>query len=343
MGHPEISVLMACYNAERWLVAALQSVIEQSFCDIEVLVVNDGSTDRTSEILRFYAERDSRLIVIDKENTGLADSLNCGIGVARGRWIARLDADDVCERQRLERQKAYVSTHPGTVLLGSGSIEIDEVGAPKRVCKYPRGHRALVTRLERWGGFFPHSSAFFRRDVVQAMGGYRSELLRAEDWDLWLRLAERGKLACLPEPLVRIRRHGAQISRGAGGRQSRIDACAATVSHFVRRVGLADPIESGNREATQQFLKWVEQRMEDAKVFEKRWIWEDVRSSFFDNTDRVSAWKDAIWKIARSRYAYSLLRDWVLGSRLERRLAKEWGMLSARVGQGGRNSIEDCR
>lgn len=336
-------MLMACYNAERWLVAALESVIEQSFYDIEILVVNDGSSDGTSEILRFYAEKDSRIIVIDKKNTGLADSLNCGIGVARGRWIARLDADDVCERRRLEKQQAYVSTHPGTVLLGSGSIEIDEVGTPRRVCKYPQGHRGLVSRLEKWGGFFPHSSALFRLDVVQAMGGYRSELLRAEDWDLWLRLAERGKLACLPEPLVRIRRHGTQISRDAGGRQSRIDACAATVSHFVRRVGLADPIEPGNREATQQFLKWVEQRMEDAKVFEKRRIWEDVRSSFFNSSNRVSAWMDAIWKIARSRYGYSLLRDWVLGSRLERRLAKEWRVVSARVEQGDRKSIWDCR
>lgn len=93
---PEVSVLMSVYNGERWLAESIESVLNQTFTDFEFLIVNDGSTDGSGEIINRYAEQDSRIHVFDKPNTGLADSLNYGIARAKGEWIARIDADDVC-------------------------------------------------------------------------------------------------------------------------------------------------------------------------------------------------------------------------------------------------------
>src|SRR5687767_6042714 len=100
--HPECSVVMSCYNASAWLSEALDSVLNQTFQDFELIIVDDGSTDDTRKIIEEYAARETRIVSIVKANSGLADSLNVGVARARGRWVARLDADDVCEPERLE-------------------------------------------------------------------------------------------------------------------------------------------------------------------------------------------------------------------------------------------------
>ena len=129
---PEVSVLMSCYNASRWLHEAIDSVLTQTFENFEFVLVDDGSTDDTWNIIQSYRDRDERIVPISKKNTGLPDSLNVGIAKARGAWIARLDADDVCEPTRLEEQVKFVSKHPEVVLLGTGCVEIDEQGGVKK-------------------------------------------------------------------------------------------------------------------------------------------------------------------------------------------------------------------
>ena len=151
---PEISVVMSCYNSRRWLAEAIGSVLSQTHSDFEFIIVDDGSTDDSWATIQRYATRDRRIVALSKGNSGLADSLNAGISVARGKWIARIDADDVCEPGRLAEQMAFVRANPQVVLLGSGCVEIDEYGRPLRAHRYPAAHRTLVRNLELLQKFF---------------------------------------------------------------------------------------------------------------------------------------------------------------------------------------------
>src|ERR1700722_10627943 len=193
MMNPEVSVLTPCYNARAWLSQAIESVLAQTFHNFEFVLVNDGSTDETWEIIQRFRERDKRIVALSKKNTGMADSLNAGIARAKGAWIARLDADDLCEPTRLEEQLRFVRDHPAVVLLGTGFIEIDTKGRALKKHRYPTKHRQLVWQLEHLGGFFPHSSAFYRTDAVRRIGGYNRRISRAEDQWLWLELSRQGE------------------------------------------------------------------------------------------------------------------------------------------------------
>jgi len=324
MQEPKISVLMSCYNAERWLSKAIESVLCQSLGDFEFIIVNDGSTDRTKEILELYARKDSRVCVLDKQNTGLADSLNCGIRVAQGEWIARLDADDVCDPRRLERQLDHVLRNPETVLLGSGFVEIDEVGREIKTHLYPTQHRQLLRRLERVGAFFPHSSAFFRRSMVIGAGGYRPRIRRAQDHDLWLRLSSKGTIACLALPLVLIRKHGYQISHEDGGRRQIVDGYVGRISYFINRFGGNDPLEGANDEDVSMFFRWVEKELENAQVFQHRRVWSDARAAYFESPKRLTGFVRFGQRLIQSGYMVPLLKQKFIGSRLAEQIARDW-------------------
>ena len=126
---PFVSVLMSCYNASRWLDESIQSVLNQSYGNFEFIIVNDGSTDCTQAIIQHYASSDDRIVMIEKANTGLADSLNVGISRARGVWIARQDADDISDLTRLEKQVRSAMINHNIVFLGTGLAEIDGLEA----------------------------------------------------------------------------------------------------------------------------------------------------------------------------------------------------------------------
>jgi glycosyltransferase involved in cell wall biosynthesis len=128
MSTPQVTVVLPVYNAEAHLAAAVESVLSQTFADFEVLAINDGSTDGSGAILTRYAAANPRLRVIDQPNRGLIEVLNRGVREARGRWVARMDADDVCLPRRLERQVAHLAAHPDVALLGGWVATIDEAG-----------------------------------------------------------------------------------------------------------------------------------------------------------------------------------------------------------------------
>lgn len=319
-----MSVVMSCYNGERWLKDSVESVLAQSFGDFEFIVVNDGSSDQTLEILHWYAAMDSRIVLLDKERTELADSLNYGLRIARGQLIARLDADDLCASQRLEVQFGYMSTHPETVLLGSGFTEIDETGRVRKQHYYPADHGRLVRRLQYGGGFFPHSSTCYKRSVVLQLEGYRPRIRRAQDRDLWLRLAERGQLGCIHTPLVQIRKHPEQVSYEDNGRRQLLDSHAAAVSYFIRQRGERDPIASDEEETARRFFDWVRQRLDQKGVFETRRAWTDARSAFFVEQKRLNGLLYFASKLLKSGHAYRLVREKLFGSKLSEHLASEW-------------------
>jgi glycosyltransferase involved in cell wall biosynthesis len=262
---------MSVYNGERWLHESINSVLEQTCSDFEFIIVNDGSQDMSLDIIKEFAGKDQRILVIDKPNSGLADSLNSGICQASGEWIARIDADDLCDPTRLAVQYAMAHSRNDLVLIGAGLVEINDLGQRRKTFHYPQGHQELVDRLLKMRAFFPHSSAFFNTHAVKNLGGYRQRLKRAQDFDLWLRLSEVGQIGCVAEPLVCIRHHDAQISHDEGGRRQMIDGRVALVSHFLRQKGLVDPVavESIDSEFA-VFWQFVELGVEQDKLVECR-------------------------------------------------------------------------
>ncbi len=264
---PFVSVLMSCFNAADWLVESLESVLCQTFTDFEFVIIDDGSTDNSLDILQLYALKDDRIVLIPKANTGLSDSLNVGLRCARGEWVARMDADDICEPNRLEKQVAYVLNHPSVVFVGTGLTIIDESGFLGTKFSYPAGHVDLLKHLLTARRFPPHASAFYRRSLVLDNGGYRSRIRRAEDYDLWLRLSELGDMACIQESLMRIRKHSGQISLSDGGRDQIVDCRLAIVSYLLRRAGVADPIDEDEL-TYMHFVEWIKKRLQSDGYFE---------------------------------------------------------------------------
>ena len=212
MPDPVVSVVMAVYNGEQFLAEAIDSILNQTFHDFEFIIVNDGSTDQTAEILRRYQHRDARVRVLHQENRGLVASLNRGCALAGGKYLARMDADDVSLPERLARQIAFMDTHHEIAVLGSAAQAMDIRGNDLGVHHPPCSQGYL-----RWRLLFQcplaHSSTVIRREVFHRVGGYQTSAVHAEDYDLWCRISEVAGIANLPDILLKYRIHNNNISK----------------------------------------------------------------------------------------------------------------------------------
>ncbi len=231
---PLITVLMPIFNGARYLSEALESVQKQTYSNLEILLINDGSTDSSAEIVEKFAQIEKRAVVVNKQNTGLIDTLNVGLNAANGRWIARLDQDDIAHPMRIERQVEAVSRYEDIVLVGSDFITLNEENLKTKRYRLPASHDRLVRRLRRLQNFFPHSSAMFRADIAVSIGGYDYSAIYNEDWDLWLRLSERGRVTSVQESLVTVRKHRSQMTRNSGSVNPSGEAFISTVMHHMR-------------------------------------------------------------------------------------------------------------
>lgn len=221
---PRLSVVMPVYNGRLFLTAAIESVLSQTFTDLEFIIVNDGSTDGTSHVLRRYARQDERIRVINQENAGVSSSLNRGDRAARGVYIARMDADDVCMPSRLEQQMRHLETHPECVLVGGQVRLINAEGRP--ICnnsmppsgpegnmrRLVRTHQAIEDALLKQQWPLVHPAVMVRRQALLDIGGYNEWYRTNQDADLFLRLAEVGKLFNLDTTVLEYRRHGGQTT-----------------------------------------------------------------------------------------------------------------------------------
>lgn len=211
MTDPPITVLLPVYNGERFLREAVESILSQTFRDFEFLIINDGSTDASGAILREYASKDSRIILVEQENRGLVATLNRGMQLAHAPLIARMDADDISLPDRLRMQKEYLDVHPEIAVLGSNVIIIDEHGKQNETWICPRYGQEMDSTIPR-GSPVAHPAVMMRRDVVISIGGYRRAYRRAQDYDLWLRLHKIVGIDNLPEILLQLRKHKDNIS-----------------------------------------------------------------------------------------------------------------------------------
>ncbi len=208
---PRVSVVMAVHNGGAYLGRAVQSILEQTFGDFEFVIVNDGSTDTTADVLQHAQAADGRIRVLQQDKAGLVASLNRGCGEARGAYIARMDADDIAFPTRLSRQVEFLDRHPAVAVVGSAVVRIDAAGREitRNVC--PTTHAEIVEALQQYT-CFTHPTVMVRAAALAAVGGYRPAYRAAEDYDLWLRLSERYELANLPDPLLYYRVYPDQVS-----------------------------------------------------------------------------------------------------------------------------------
>jgi len=202
---------MPVHNGQDFIADAIQGVERQTTEDWEMVAVLDRCTDATESIIRKAHDRRIRLVKTEGEG-GLARALNLGLARCRAPLVARLDADDICEPDRLRLQKLALDLHPNLAALGSGAVVIDVGGNPVRLVR-PLCSPRLVRRALLWRNPLIHPSVMFRRAAVLAVGGYAEDVGLSEDYHLWMRLAVVADLANLPQPLIRYRLHPGQIRR----------------------------------------------------------------------------------------------------------------------------------
>jgi glycosyltransferase involved in cell wall biosynthesis len=210
---PALSVIMSVYNNAAHLYPCVQSILQQHFGDFEFLIVDDGSTDGSTEILRQLAADDARIRIFIRENKGLVASLNALVDAARAPLLARMDSDDIAMPQRFAMQIAYMAAYPDVGILGTNTHDLDEVGLLLPVPAIYPSSPADVRRLLEMGPPVCHPSVMMRTELIRDLGGYRAAFRHAEDYDLWLRAARVTQITSLPERLLLYRRSAQQISQ----------------------------------------------------------------------------------------------------------------------------------
>lgn len=256
MSAPAVTVLMPVFNAAKHLRQSLESVLRQRFCDFELLVIDDGSSDSSAEILAAYGDPRIRVLRNEK-NLGLVATLNRGLEEARGDWIARQDADDISAPGRLAAQMAFVRGNPAVPLVGSDALLIDATGRSRGRWR-TGGHADLVAWDLCFRAPFAHSSALFRRSIVRRIGGYR-DLRACEDLDLWGRIAADFPVVTLRQALVKYRLHGESIMAGAEQDAARCKDVKATLQGHIAQV--APGFDGNAREAIA--TAWSDGRVSD--------------------------------------------------------------------------------
>jgi glycosyltransferase involved in cell wall biosynthesis len=203
---PVVSVVIPLYNAAAYVAQAVRSVLDQTFGDFELIVIDDGSTDGSAEVVERATKGDSRLKLIRQANAGVSTASNRGTELARGKFLARVDSDDICLPHRLQKQVDYLMEHPDCVAVGSRVMFIDEEGLP--LFEMPGiglSHEEIDRGLLAVEWTILQPATIFRTQALRAVGGYRTDLHIHEDHDLFLKLAEIGKLANVDEILFQYR------------------------------------------------------------------------------------------------------------------------------------------
>jgi glycosyltransferase involved in cell wall biosynthesis len=228
---PDVSVILAVNKDDGFLTDALHSVLNQTHRNLELIVVANRCTD---SLWKFLESFDDPRIVLFRTSIGqLPFNLNLAIEHARAPFVARMDADDICEPHRLERQLEFFKENPDIDVLGAEYIHIDEsgrsIGKPR---KLKHSHEEISRRLP-YESCMPHPTVIFRRDAVLSVGGYAYGLY-AEDWDLWLRMVRNGKrFSNLKEPLLRYRIHDAQSTAHSTLRRNMANVISLLVRELI--------------------------------------------------------------------------------------------------------------
>lgn len=210
--NPDVSVVMPVYNSARYLPLAIESILNQTYRNFELIIVDDGSTDSSYRLISKKAEKDKRIIILrNKTNIGICQSLNKGLKQARGKYIARMDGDDWSYPDRLETQLTFMKSHADVVLCGSAIEVCDENLKVKNQRRYPLKDNKIREKILRLNPF-AHPAVMYLKEAVIKAGGYNEKLILVEDYDLYFRLGNIGKFANLSDTLLKLRLRKDSIS-----------------------------------------------------------------------------------------------------------------------------------
>ncbi|MBA7471261.1 putative glycosyltransferase EpsE [subsurface metagenome] len=196
----KVSVIMTVYNEEEHIKKSVTSVLNQTYEDLELVIVNDGSNDRTQEILE-NEFNDRRIKIFNQENKGRVKALNQAVKLSTGEYIAILDADDYCLPERLRKQVEFLDRNPDVALVGTAYYRYDEIRREKWIRKYPTKDEKIRKEMSK---YIPlaHSSVMIRKFCLEEVGCYNEEFDTLQDMELFIRIAKKFKLANLDEPLI---------------------------------------------------------------------------------------------------------------------------------------------
>lgn len=290
---PSVTVLMPARDAAAFVGASLESILTQTYADLEVVVVDDASADRTPEILAGVPDLRLRILRLERR-AGIAAALNAGLRVARGRYVARMDADDLALPMRLERQVAALERDASVGIVGGNLQPIDvdgaPLGAPTKVPTSP-GHVRWLLHVHNC---INHPTVVAKRSILADLGGYRSDAEPAEDYDLWARAIEVTRIANVPDVVVRYRVHGASTSTAsaADADRSAQAIAAATLSRLLGRA--PDPDALRVLRGAEGSHGWSAEQLREANAL----LWRFTRAVLSDRTltreDRASIRRDAV-------------------------------------------------
>jgi hypothetical protein len=308
--NPEVSVVMSVYNGASTLAVTMDSILSQEGVELEFIVVDDGSTDRSGKILDDYARREDRVRVIHQGNTGLTRALIRGCALATGEFIARQDAGDLSLAGRLALQLDIFRNNPGVVMTSCGTRYVGPDGevlyeVRQTGDELQRGLRC--GRLKHLKGVSSHPSVMFRRKSYETTGGYRRQFKVAQDLDLWVRLSEVGICWATPDVLCEVRLDKNSIS--AGRRSEQISSAKVIVKCAeARRSGRDDSsiIEKwmGQRKWRQVFC-WSPRRLQEARFY---YFIGSVLRHRDPKQAQVYFWRAVIRWVAHPRAWYRIVR-----------------------------------
>jgi hypothetical protein len=243
---PCVSVVMVIRDVERYLVEAIESILQQTFRDLEFIIVDFGSTDRSKEIAASFAVKDDRVKLSAISPCSYIEAKIAACRLPTGHYIAIQDADDVSLRDRLAAEVSFLAAHPAVALLGGSVQWIDGEGKPLPSAEdYPTSDREIREELKKRNAFW-HPTVLIRKDAYDRVGGYRSAFTQSDDYDLWLRISEHYECANLKQKVLNYRIHPQQLSLRKRKDQI-LCALAAQSAASLRREGRPDPLDSAHQ------------------------------------------------------------------------------------------------
>ncbi|MGG6263562.1 glycosyltransferase family 2 protein [Leptolyngbya sp. AN03gr2] len=256
---PLVSVLFPVYNAEKYLKSAIDSILKQTYSNFELILLDDGSTDQSFAIASQFAQQDARVQLSHHVNMGLCRTLQKGVSLAQGKYIARMDADDIAHPERFERQVAYLEAHPTCVVLGTAITVIDPENDKIDLPQVSQDHDTILAELLSWTGpRLCHPTVMMRTESVKAVDGYTQDY-HYEDIDLFLKLSQIGTLANLPERLLNYRWHLSSITHTRNQAKIRAiqDKLCQTYPGSVMQPAPTCPIASVYYSPYESYCRWL--------------------------------------------------------------------------------------
>lgn len=316
----EISVVMSVYNSEKWLNESISSILNQTFKNFEFIIINDGSTDSSESIIKSFANTDDRIILINQANCGLTKSLNKGISISSGRYIARIDADDISLPDRLKKQYEILESSDNLGLCYSSFFEIDssgkQLGKSKVVSKFDQVKRNLSKGVNN----IAHSSVMFRKSIFESLNGYREKLKKSQDFDLWLRMMEITVFASTnDEALVLIRRHRKSITYN----EFDVYMYISVLSFFARKESVRDPLTLPSKDYA-KFYKWVNEYLVLKKENIKTKRRNQISFLLRQKNTRIIDFLTTLHSIILSKYSYIVILEKIFGYNIFNQFYKDW-------------------